>query len=73
VRNILPDEQKQDRSAQIDLVYQLALSRSATAEERRLGQETLRQLEAHWKGNPTAALDTYCHTIFNSAAFLYID
>ncbi|MFK7777689.1 MAG: DUF1553 domain-containing protein [Gimesia sp.] len=73
VRNMLLDENKQDRSAQIDLVYQLALSRSPTAEEQRLGQETLRQLEAQWKENPAAALDTYCHTIFNSAAFLYID
>ncbi|MFH1300585.1 MAG: DUF1553 domain-containing protein, partial [Planctomycetota bacterium] len=73
VRNMLADQYKDDFKAQIDLVYQLALSRSPTAEEQRLGQETLQELKTLWKENPQAALDTYCHTILNSAAFLYID
>ncbi|HAW31421.1 MAG TPA: hypothetical protein DCY03_25500, partial [Planctomycetaceae bacterium] len=73
VRNLLSEDQKQDLGAQIDLVYQLALSRSPSKEERQLGQATLQELEALWKETPEAALDTYCHTILNSAAFLYID
>ncbi|WP_417382516.1 PSD1 and planctomycete cytochrome C domain-containing protein [Gimesia sp.] len=73
VRHLLPDDQKQDQGAQIDLVYQLALSRLPSKQERQLGQTTLQELETHWKETPEAALDTYCHTILNSAAFLYID
>tara|TARA_R100001132_G_scaffold27531_1_gene34947 strand:+ start:12745 stop:15576 length:2832 start_codon:yes stop_codon:yes gene_type:complete len=73
VRNLLPDDQKQDQGAQIDLVYQLALSRLPSQAERQLGQSTLQELAVLWQDNPEAALDTYCHTIFNSAAFLYID
>ncbi|WP_417387366.1 PSD1 and planctomycete cytochrome C domain-containing protein [Gimesia sp.] len=73
VRDLLPDDQKQNQGAQVDLVYQLALSRSPSKQERQLGQATLQELEALWKENPEAALDTYCHTILNSAAFLYID
>ena len=54
-------------------VYQLALSRLPTAEERRLGIETLEKLVDDWQGDRQAALETYCHTILNSAAFIYID
>lgn len=59
--------------AHVDVAYQLALSRPPTDAERRLGIETLLALQASWPENPTGALETYCHTIFNSAAFLYID
>lgn len=73
VRNMLADQNKNDLNAQITLVYQLALNRSPTAEEFQLGQETLQELKSLWKDNPQAALETYCHTILNSAGFLYID
>ena len=73
IRSMLAEQHQDDLKAQIDLVYQLALSRAPTAEERQLGQETLQELNALWKQNPQAALETYCHTILNSAAFLYID
>jgi len=62
-----------DAGARVDLVYQLALSRLPNDEERRLGQQGLRELEKHWQGDRQAALASYCHTIFNSAAFLYVD
>ncbi|MDF1746120.1 MAG: PSD1 and planctomycete cytochrome C domain-containing protein [Gimesia sp.] len=73
VRKMLKDQNKNGHRAQIDLVYQLALSRPPSSEERQLGIETLKELETNWKEKPDTALDTYCHTIFNSAAFLYID
>ncbi len=59
--------------ARVETVYQLALSRMPSEKERKLGLATLQELETAWKGNRQAALETYCHTILNSAAFLYID
>ena len=66
---------------QIEHAYQLALNRQPTDEEKTLGQTALTKLTAHWKANPdddktpaaTRALATYCHTLINSAAFLFID
>lgn len=60
-------------SRQIELVYQTALSRNPSDEERQLGADTLSELIARWNGNQLAALETYCHTILNTAAFTYID
>jgi len=59
--------------ARVETVYQLALSRLPTPAERRLGVATLEKLVADWQGDRQAALETYCHTILNSAAFIYID
>ena len=73
VEEILDNRDRDDRGARVDLVYQLALSRSPSDEQRRLGVETLKELESDWQGNRLAALETFCHTIFNSAAFLYVD
>ncbi len=64
---------KEDPGTRIETIYHLALSRSPSGEERRLGIETLKELTAIWDGNRRMALETYCHTILNSAAFLYID
>ena len=60
-------------AAQVDTVYQLALNRLPSDVERRLGIESLHQLQTEWQGDRHAALETYCHTILNSAAFLYVD
>ena len=60
-------------AAQVDTVYRQALSRPPTDEERRLGIETLNDLQSAWPNDPDGPLATYCHTILNSAAFLYID
>jgi hypothetical protein len=57
----------------VETVYQLALSRLPTETERRLGVAALTQLQIEWRGDRHAALETYCHTILNSAAFLYVD
>ncbi len=73
VRDQLKDQKENSAHQQIELVYQMAFSRSPSDEERQLGIETLTELKNNWKDHPTAALETYCHTIFNSAAFLYID
>ncbi|MEE3219007.1 MAG: DUF1553 domain-containing protein, partial [Planctomycetota bacterium] len=73
VAELLDPGNRHDTSAKIDLVYQLALSRLPSDREREIGRQGLRELETHWKGDRQAALATYCHTIFNSAAFLYVD
>jgi hypothetical protein len=62
-----------DLNAQIDTVYRLALSRPPSDRERTIGIETLTELNSAWQGNSHKALETYCHTILNSAAFLYVD
>ena len=60
-------------AALVDTVYELALNRMPSDFERRIGIESLNQLQSEWQGNRHAALETYCHTILNSAAFLYVD
>jgi hypothetical protein len=73
-----------DRYRQVERVYQIALSRMPTEQERELGIELLKRLSQEWQKqlekdqqkSPTAqqrALANYCHTIMNSAAFLFID
>ncbi|MBD3676376.1 MAG: DUF1553 domain-containing protein [Planctomycetaceae bacterium] len=57
----------------VDLVYKLALSRMPDDRERQLGIDTLREFRAEWQDQPDLALITYCHTILNSAEFIYID
>ena len=73
VEKRLRDRDPHDHGARVDTVYQLALSRPASDLERQLGIETLKELHAAWRDKPHAALETYCHTILNSAAFLYVD
>jgi cytochrome c553 len=66
-----------DAGKQVDVAYRLALSRPPSAEERTLGREALAELTRKWrtesKEPEKMALTTYCHTILNSAAFVYID
>jgi hypothetical protein len=62
-----------DHRTRVNLIYQSAFSRPANAEELELGTRTLNQLEIAWQGDESKALATYCHTIFNTAAFLYVD
>lgn len=74
-----------DPAMQVDRVYWLALSRPPTEEERQIGVEAFNQLAANWAKNPVAgvqpdpdaarlkALTAFCHTIMNSASFLYVD
>jgi hypothetical protein len=72
-----------DPAKQIELVYQMALSRPPSDEEKQVGLDALGKLVEKWSkqpgdaGKPEAAglkaLTTYCHAIMNSAAFLYVD
>ena len=67
------DSTELEWNAKIQLVYHLALSRSPSEEEQRLGVSALKELETKWQVDRHKALETYCHTILNSAAFLYVD
>ena len=70
---------------QIRVLYEIVLSRPPSAAEESLSLETLARLTEAWKANLSAAgspadvdvskraLTTVCHTILNSAMFLYID
>jgi hypothetical protein len=65
-----------DTAAQIDRANVIALGRHPSKEEKDLGMNALHKLAAEWAGRPDAeakALATYCHTIMNSAALLYVD
>ena len=74
-----------DPTQQIDQIYQLALSRPPTEEEKQIALAALSELTNEWakgksgseKPDPKAAakhaLTTYCHAIVNSAGFLYVD
>ena len=73
VESRLGDSDRDNRGRQVDLVYQLALSRMPGEVERQIGIDTLKEIDRMWKHKPRAALETYCHTILNSGAFLYID
>src|SRR5579871_1160128 len=64
-----------DPKEQIVQLYWLALGRAPSKEEAAVSLETLlklKQLEPKEAGE-LAALAKICHTIFNSAAFIYID
>jgi hypothetical protein len=70
---------------QVDLAYRMTLSRPPTAEERAASLDVLARLTAQWTDDLVAsgrgtsddaarrALAGYCHTLLNSAAFLYVD
>ena len=73
VEKLLADGKQNDPGAKVGLVYRLALDRPPSEKEKRLGIETLKEMEAAWNGREGTALETYCHTILNSAAFLYVD
>jgi hypothetical protein len=60
-------------STRVELIYRLALSRSPSAAEKQLGISALKKLRQDWGDDSAKALETYCHAILNSAAFLYID
>ncbi len=66
-------ENNSDPGAKVTAVYHLALSRSPSDDELRLGIETLEDLTLDWQGDKNGPLVTYCHTLLNSAAFLYVD
>jgi hypothetical protein len=73
-------EAARDPGRQLDWVYLTALSRPPTEQEKEIGLAALSQLGDAWKKQKAEAdsavlraLTIYCHTILNSAAFLYVD
>lgn len=75
-----------DPYKQVERVYQVALSRMPSDAEKDLSHQTLVALRAEWNkslekdGKPAdadeaaaRALANFCHTVINSASFLYID
>ena len=74
-----------DPAKQIEWVYLIALNRPPSSDEKELGLATLVELTDHWARHLAAtghsdqtdasmhALANFCHTIMNSAEFLYID
>ena len=71
---------------QIERSYQLALGRMPDDAEREIGRAALEELTRLWRQKPGTAdetskkltpaqraLSTYCHTLLNSAGFLFID
>ncbi|MEX2261292.1 MAG: PSD1 and planctomycete cytochrome C domain-containing protein [Bryobacteraceae bacterium] len=76
-----------DPKAQIETVYATSLARKPSAEELRLAQNALEAMSREWLNKLEAekpaepvqtrahwlALATLCHTVMNSAEFVYID
>jgi Protein of unknown function (DUF1553) len=74
-----------DPAQQVDHASWLAFGRAPNELERQAGQDALRQLTEDWTATLAAtgttdhqpphhhALQTYCHALLNSAAFLYVD
>jgi hypothetical protein len=81
----LQREAGRDPLRQIDRAYLIALGRPAGTEEKRIGRAALKRLTQRWSKHLAGlgkqdeseaarlALAGYCHTIMNSAAFLYVD
>lgn len=65
-----------DPVKQVDRAFRAALSRPPLPEEKKAALETLGKLRSAAAGSPDAdrlALGKFCHTLLNSAAFLYVD
>ncbi len=72
------------RSEQIEQIYLTAFSRPPSDAEREVGHAALEELGRSWRQRlvaenkspedaPSAALAVYCHTIMNTAEFIYVD
>ena len=76
-----------DPGSQVERVYLAALSRPPTVQERTSGASTLAKMREAWRREldektpmepkrmkaDWLALATFCHTVLNSAEFLYVD
>ena len=57
----------------ISLAFQLALNRLPSPAELEISRQALEEFRLAWNTDEHQALISYCHTLLNSAAFLYID
>lgn len=71
-----------DSARHVERVYAIALSRPPSAEEKKITIQALAELTTRWaaslpqterKQAEQRGLADYCHTILNSAGFLYVD
>jgi hypothetical protein len=73
-----------DPTRRVERIWWIALGRPPGAQEREIAVNALRDLANTWSKHLPAgkggqaeasrkALTTFCHTIMNSAAFLYLD
>jgi hypothetical protein len=68
-----------DPAHRVERIWWLAMSRPPSDEEKRIGVNALHDLAITWRKHLPAdkaeekALTTFCHTILNSAGFLYVD
>ena len=58
---------------QVQVTALTALSRPPSAAELETGIQALQELRRLCNGNQRQALQTYCHAILNSAAFMFVD
>jgi hypothetical protein len=57
----------------VKCVYGLAFTRLPSAAETNVGIQALNEFATAWNNDMSAALRNYCHTIFNTAEFIYVD
>ena len=65
-----------DLTKQVEEAFEIAVSRPPLPEEKKAALETLGKLRSAASGSPGGdrlALGKFCHTLLNSAAFLYVD
>jgi len=72
-QRLLAEASDEDAESLVALVYANALSRRPKDSEMAVSMKTLEALYDEWPDDQTAALASYCHTILNSAAFVYVD
>ena len=63
----------EDIHGQVKTAYELAASRPPNPQEFEAGIDALKQLRSAWQDQPRTALETFCHAVLNSAAFMYVD
>ena len=57
----------------VEAAHPIVYGRAPSSQERAAGIEAIRALTREWSGDEARAFETYCHTLLNSAAFLYLD
>lgn len=73
VHDRLEPEVRTNPDRLIETVYEIALSRPPEPDELQAGRRAFTKMKTAWNGDGRKALETYCHAILNSAAFLYVD
>ena len=57
----------------VEVAHSLVYGRAASPQEHTAGIAAIRALSLEWGGDEVRARETYCHTLLNSAAFVYLD